>query len=153
MRNINARAGITHPIPVRVDTTGVDFNDILRKFGTFAQGHVDEKHLPLNTDFMSVACQYDKISFDEYGAVFDRALMVESYRENPDYVQIGLTDGQDPVLIKRHSEDPMVYIINIDEGSLSIPEECFESFKAYIISEYKYFMESLEEENKRKIKS
>ena len=124
------------PTMIPVDTAGVDFDRLLNDFGTREDGEIPAQHLPLNPDFLRVAKAYSKIVF-ENERVFDRAFMAEPYPDNPEYVQIGLLCEQDPILLKRNSEDPKVYLVYIDECSPDAPDECIASFQEYVIGEYK----------------
>ena len=139
---IDAVPDVTQPMVLQVDAADVNLDNILNDFGIREGGEIPIQHLPLNPDFVRIAKEYEKIVFDGC-PVFDRTLMEAPYHDNPEYVQIGLHDTQDPVLLKRHSEVSAIYIINIDEGSSTIPEECVSSFETYIKMEYNLYIEVL----------
>ena len=145
VRKLDNSPGPSRLVRVKTKNTGADIEKILSKFGKVNSGSIPKMHLPLNHNFVRIAMKYEKIMFDDNYIVFDRSLMEKPYPINLEYVQIALRDEQDPILIKRKSDDPSVYIINSDEADLGFPDEYVSSFEEYIVMEYNNYREVSQE--------
>ena len=152
IRKYDKEIDFSIPLKIEVDTSGVDLNEILSKFGKRVAGKIPDIHLPLNQNFIDLARVYEKIGFEGDDFCFDRTLMEQPYSLNPEYVLIASFEEWYHVLIKRQSEDASVYINHMAEGHENMPDEYYASIEDYIISMYDNYLYGLKQEEKRKKK-
>lgn len=93
---------------------------------------VADEYWPINRDVIDVVKNYEKIQSSQNVIEFDVNLMKLPYEDNPNFLQIGDWGDGSPVLIKKNSSDPKIYIDDIEECLPGNPRVLADTFEAYI---------------------
>ena len=122
------------PFPVSDDL----YVSLLQKHGKKSNAVIPEMHLPLNSELLQFLQTFSMVAFNDYALpVFDRSLTDKPFPDNSDYLQIGYSGGEEPVLVRRCSDDPKIYRLPTEDGVPEKPEEYACSIKDYIAREWK----------------
>jgi hypothetical protein len=117
-----------------------EYTDCLTRYGVSGAGApIPEGLLPLHASITAILNTYEAIRLHPYTNVFCRSFLSQSY-EDPGFVCIGEWGDGSRVLVRRCSEDPHVYIDDVEECSPGRPRILASSFEAYI---YASMLESM----------
>ena len=87
------------------------------------------------------AMMFKLVEFEKGDQVFDRNLMLKPFIENETYVQIGLWNLEEPVVIKAHSSAPEIYFCPTEDASPERPILLANSINAYILKAYTCYID------------
>ena len=120
------------PEPLEKVLTPDELAELMNRYAESGEPwSVPEEHLPLHQSFIDFASKYKTVCLSSCEFEFDRSLMEKPYSENAQFLQIG-TWCDDPILIRRNSDDFKVYGVWVDEcGDPDAPD-----IYAYSLDEY-----------------
>lgn len=116
-----------------------DYRNALDKWGKRGLPfQIPENLLPLHGSIIEVFSKYETVRLDAYTEVLGRGLLQKEY-ENRDFVQIGEWGDGSQVLVRCRSNDPQVYIEDIEEclpGNPRVLASCLEAYIRATVDQY-----------------
>lgn len=121
----------------------LDVEGLLAQFGKREYLPINSNWLPLHSDWIRLLETYESVSFfRDYQAV-DRHLIKQRHLGNDYYLVVGKSLMDDEAVVRQHSSDGKVYLINEDEGDPDAPESYASTFADYLNKEYALAQELL----------
>ncbi len=118
------------------------FDEFLSNHGNRVPGfEMLPEHLPLHSSFLELFNTYDQVTVREWPC-YERRLLAAPYEFNPAFLQFGEDPTGSPILLRRCSEDPIVYVSDCDE---CMPEQVIPyaaSLQAYLFAMHNEMEES-----------
>lgn len=125
------------PKPEQPETLSYEKAEVEEIFNNWAEKNANytlpSAFLPLHESFVHVLKNYQQIAFDETIRVYDRNFTTARFSKNPKFLQIGEWGDGSEVLIRLCSNDPLVYIADIEYNSPEQPGVLTKSFEEYLI--------------------
>lgn len=121
--------------------------EVLNQYGIMGNENTPELIRELSDTTREFFEKYSSVVFDDTIQIADRSFLKTPFQENMEYLQIGESFDRDPILVKRNSQDDIVYRVNSDEGDPLNPCPYASSITHYIMREYSDYKEYLEECN------
>ncbi len=118
-----------HPVPL----SSAQRDRLSEEYGKKSGSPFDTERsgVQIHPTFLRVFDRYEYIAFDEHSSVIRRSLFMGSIHAHIDYVQIGEWGEGSEILVRKNSDDPCVYIADVEGGGWVNPAMLAGSFGEY----------------------